>query len=69
MAPVSAHDHEIILVTPEMTELRQQCYDIRVAVFVSEQGKLLLDFNSLSSSYNSGQVSQSRTNLTSDCYK
>ncbi|KAF9788415.1 acyl-CoA N-acyltransferase [Thelephora terrestris] len=38
MAPVSAPDHEIIVVTPEMNELRQQCYDIRIAVFVSEQG-------------------------------
>ena len=36
---MAAPDHEIIAVTPEMTELRQQCYDIRVAVFVDEQGE------------------------------
>jgi hypothetical protein len=45
MAPVSAPDHEIIVVTPEINELRQQCYDIRIAVFVSEQGELLVGFS------------------------
>ena len=39
MASTAAPDHEIIEVTPDMTELRQQCYNIRVAVFVDEQGK------------------------------
>lgn len=34
-------DHEIITVTPDMTDLRQQCYDVRVAVFVEEQGKFI----------------------------
>lgn len=41
MASASAPDHQIIVVTPDMTELRQQCYDIRIAVFVSEQGKFI----------------------------
>ena len=39
MASASAPDHEIIVVTPDMAELRQQCYDIRVAVFIDEQGE------------------------------
>jgi hypothetical protein len=39
MASASAPDYEIIVVTPDMTELRQQCYDVRVAVFVDEQGE------------------------------
>jgi len=39
MASASAPDHEIIVVTPDMAELRQQCYDVRVAVFVGEQGE------------------------------
>lgn len=39
MAPASALDHEIIAVTPDMTELYQQCHDIRTVVFVKEQGK------------------------------
>jgi predicted GNAT family N-acyltransferase len=45
MAPVSAPGHEITVVTPERNELRQQCYDIRIAVFVSEQGELFVDFD------------------------
>lgn len=39
-ASASAPDHEIIAVTPDMAELRQQCHDIRIAVFVDEQGDL-----------------------------
>ena len=39
MAAASAPDHEIITVTSGMVELRQQCYDVRVAVFVDEQGE------------------------------
>ncbi|KAF9652508.1 acyl-CoA N-acyltransferase [Thelephora ganbajun] len=38
MTSASTPEHEIIIVTPEMTMLWQQCYDIRVAVFVVEQG-------------------------------
>ena len=38
MASASPPDHEIIAVTPDMVKFRQQCYDIRVAVFVNEQG-------------------------------
>lgn len=38
MASASAPDHEIIAVTPDMSGLCQQCYDIRVAVFIKEQG-------------------------------
>lgn len=30
--------HEIISVTVDQTELKQQCYDVRVAVFIHEQG-------------------------------
>jgi len=43
MASTSAPDHEIIAVTPDMAELRQQCYDVRVAVFVNEQGEFTSD--------------------------
>ena len=43
MAPASVLDHEILVVTPDMAELRQQCYDVRVAVFVGEQGELPTD--------------------------
>ena len=39
MTSASAPDHEIITVTPDMTDLRQQCYDIRVTVFIKEQGE------------------------------
>lgn len=39
MVSASAPDHEIIEVTPDMNELRQQCHDIRIAVFVDEQGE------------------------------
>ncbi|KZT24597.1 acyl-CoA N-acyltransferase [Neolentinus lepideus HHB14362 ss-1] len=39
---MEAPNHEIIIVPgigePGRTELRQQCYDVRIAVFVDEQG-------------------------------
>ena len=68
MTSASAPDHEIITVTPDMVELRQQCYDIRVAVFVDEQGQLT--YRSWSASTHSyHQASLSMRNLTSDSYK
>lgn len=39
MASATALDHEIIVVTQDMTELLRQCHDIRTAVFVNEQGE------------------------------
>ena len=50
MPSASVPDHEIITVTPDMTDLHQQCYDIRVAVFVEEQGQSIYSLV-LSSSY------------------
>ena len=41
MASASSPDHEMIVVTPDMAELRQQCFGVRIAVFVGEQGELL----------------------------
>ena len=41
MASAFVPDHEIIVVTKDMAELPQQCYDVRVAVFISEQGEFI----------------------------
>jgi hypothetical protein len=47
MASAAAPDHEIIVVTPDMTELRQQCHYIRIVVFVDEQGEFNCRFRSV----------------------
>ena len=41
MASVPILNHEIITATPDMIDLRQQCYDIRVTVFVEELGEFV----------------------------
>ena len=68
MASASAPDHEIIMVTPEMTELRRQCHDIRITVFVNEQGEFNPRFQ-FSSGYYFDKVSLQMLSSTSNSYE